>query len=364
MTLAWNIVAKNIHPHQQLQRKLRDKIGKLERHLQHFPPDAVHLQVALDRNPKKNLFTAALTLRVPSNVLRSAKSASDPVPALDQAVKALLRELGAFKADLRRESAWKRRARRQELHEAKPLRFTAHPLLPGHGPQTPEDLIRQVVTEQYGSLLNYVQRRIGHGAMDGIIPPHAIDAEAVADEVVQQAISRAHTKPPEYSYRFWLFYLAGRELERRFHEFRDRAITDVPIEAVLDPARRGPRDEDYLAQARLLHEDDLFDASDDTAGASLPDAHLAPDLAVAQGDLVQYLQQVSRAWEPRERALFELHYLEGFEPDELAMLENLKAPQVRELLEHVQGRLRDALTEAMKAKVSNRKAPLARMRNV
>jgi ribosomal subunit interface protein len=106
MTLKWTLVTKRIRPHDQLRNKLQQKISKLEAHLEHFPTDAVQLQVSLERYPKKLLFEAGLTLRLPSNILRAQKSGADPVPAFDNAVKALLRELSVLKSDLRRESRW------------------------------------------------------------------------------------------------------------------------------------------------------------------------------------------------------------------------------------------------------------------
>ncbi len=60
--IPWNLVTKNLHGHELLGKKLRQKITKLEQHLKHFPPDAVHLHVALERHPKKEHYTAALTL--------------------------------------------------------------------------------------------------------------------------------------------------------------------------------------------------------------------------------------------------------------------------------------------------------------
>ncbi len=112
MTLKWSLVTKGLRPHGQLQQKLRQKIRKLETHLEHFPPDAVYLQLALERHPKKVWFTAGLTLRLPSNILRAEKAGPDPVPAFDQGVRALLRELTVLKSALRRESQWQRAGRR------------------------------------------------------------------------------------------------------------------------------------------------------------------------------------------------------------------------------------------------------------
>jgi ribosomal subunit interface protein len=108
MKLNWNLVAKAMRPHGQLRAKLQQKIRKLEVHLEHFPTDAVHLQVNLERLPKKELFSVRLTLRLPSNVLYATKTTDDPIPAFDLAVKALLRELAVLKSALRHKSSWTR----------------------------------------------------------------------------------------------------------------------------------------------------------------------------------------------------------------------------------------------------------------
>jgi ribosome-associated translation inhibitor RaiA len=113
MTLKWNLVTKGMRPHTQLQSKLEQKIAKLETHLEHFPSDAVHLQVHLERHPKREWFDTALTLHLPSNTLESKKSGPDPLPVLDRAIKALLRELAVLKSALRHESDWGRVARRK-----------------------------------------------------------------------------------------------------------------------------------------------------------------------------------------------------------------------------------------------------------
>jgi ribosome-associated translation inhibitor RaiA len=113
MTLNWNLITKGMLPHAQLRSKLEQKVAKLETHLEHFPSDAVHLQVNLERHPKRVWFATALTLRLPSNILQSKKSGPDPLPAFDLAIKALLREVAMLKSALRRENDWQRVARRK-----------------------------------------------------------------------------------------------------------------------------------------------------------------------------------------------------------------------------------------------------------
>jgi ribosomal subunit interface protein len=94
-------VTKNLHGHELLLKIIRQKISKLERHPKHFPADTVHLHIALARYPKKPLHPAALTLRVPSNILRSEKSSPDLIKSFDDTMKALLSELDSLKSELR-----------------------------------------------------------------------------------------------------------------------------------------------------------------------------------------------------------------------------------------------------------------------
>jgi len=108
MTLNWSLSSKNMRPHTQLLERLRMKVKKLEKHLAHFPADAVHLQVKLQKHLRKTWFTASLTLNLPTGGMNAQKSAEDPVPAFDHAIKALLREIAGLKSSLRGKSEWQR----------------------------------------------------------------------------------------------------------------------------------------------------------------------------------------------------------------------------------------------------------------
>jgi ribosomal subunit interface protein len=345
MTLSWNVVAKKIHPHEQLQAKLREKVSKLERYLQHFPPDAVHLQVALDRQPKNGRFTVGLTLRVPSNILRSEKTAADPIPALDQAIRALLRELSSLKSTLRHEADWKRRGRNDQAHQAKPLQFAPTPLPAGQGPQSLGEVVRDMVQQHYASLLFHIRSRIDAAVSEGALPQHAIDAEAVADEVVRQAESRPQSKPAEQTYRVWLFSLARRELDRRLRDFRDQAVSTISLNAEetsrfteIDSGGAGDLNGRFAQP---------FEPEELETGDLTPDGHsVSPDAAAVESDLVAYLRGAAQKWPAEERDVFQLHFLEGFEPDEVAMLEKLSTAEVKLRVAEIQLRLRDLVAEA------------------
>lgn len=103
MKLSWSLFTKNIRPHAQLRLKLQQKVSKLEKHLEDYPPDAVHLKVNLERHPKKYWFTASVALKLPDRTLRCAKFSDDPVPAFEQGIRALIRELSEAQGGKRRQ---------------------------------------------------------------------------------------------------------------------------------------------------------------------------------------------------------------------------------------------------------------------
>ena len=345
-TFAWNFVSRNFRPHAQLQKKIRAKISKLERYLQHFPPDAVHLHIALARHPRKPLFTAALTLRVPSNVLHGEKKAADPIPALDRSVKALLRELSALKSELRREHLWKRQARRTALHKAKASRFTEQPQV-GGGTKTLAESISSLLQEHHGRLLAYVRRQLWRDKTAGDIPARAVDPRAVVGEVARQVLAAPERKPADASYPVWFYALARKELRARVRTLREQSRAAVPLEETHTLADEAERVEGYDPEQPLNIIEETLEPPIVETKDLLPDPRtLPPDEEVARHDLIDYLQRISSGWPKVERDVFALHFLEGLEADEIAMVETLKTSEARRLIEELQVRVRQLTASA------------------
>ncbi len=345
MTLAWNLVTKHLNAHDQLQEKIRQKISKLEQHLQHFPPDAVHLLVHLERHPKRDEFSAALTLRLPSNILHSRKVAVDPIPAFDLAVKALLRELAGFKSELRREEHWKRLERRQALREAMAVRFATHPQT--GGPQSLADTLAEMIKRYHGRLLYHVQRQLWRDQLDGNVSKGAIDAQAVIDEVARQALAAPHRKPEDISYRAWLYSLIRRELKRRYKLLHAQGEQNVPIDETSRVEDEAEVAEGYDAEQPLeIIEEEIEPHIVHLADLMADTRAERPDDAAMEHDLVDYLHRLAKTWPAQEQAVFDLHFLEGFDEDEVAMVEKVEVPKARELIANVQARLRDVLMQA------------------
>jgi len=127
ITIAWNVVNLNFHANESLLAHLRHKITKLEQYLGSFAQDTVHLLIELRRDLKTDTYTAALSLRLADNILRSQQSAKDVKQAFDEALKGLASEIKSRKFAASQQQA----------------RFSDQPMAEGTGPQNYEELTRQ-----------------------------------------------------------------------------------------------------------------------------------------------------------------------------------------------------------------------------
>jgi len=343
-SFSWNIVTKGFHAQEQVHQKLRSSLSKLERHLEHFPSDAVHLQVVLEKHPRKPQFTAGLVLRVPSNILRSAQDAPDPVPALSGAAKTLLRQLASLKSDLRREGLWKRKSRRAELRATKPLRLAAAPLANGRGPQNLGDVIGALLEENYARLLRYVRRHLWHEVRLKKLPEGSVDARAVVDEVARLALAAPEKKPAGVGFLLWFYMLARRELARRCKAVRTQAQETVPLEEPRVLPEYAETADGYEPERPLDIVEQVLEPPVVETKDLVPDPRTAPpDEVVARRELLEGVQNTANNWPKPEREAFELYFVEGFEPGEIAMVLGLSVKEAEGLLAGIRGRVRDTL---------------------
>ncbi len=331
-TIPWNLVTRNIVGHEFLRKKIHEKIVKLETHLKHFPAGTTHLHIALDRHARKNLFTAALTLRVPSNIVYAKKSSGDVIKALNDAVKAVLRELESLKSGLRREALWKRKRRREELRdEIKGAAFTDAPQPDGAGPQEQGEVVEEFLRQNYAGLLRHVRRSVLDTESSGDAPGGEIDPRRVVDEVVRQTMTGWRGKPGKPDWLAWLYQLTHEEMRRRREAGEISREMESMEETPAQPLDAGADEwEPLIAELR----------------ESVPDpAAVPPDEAVARKDLLEFVQSRIQSWPRIERDLFNLHFIEGFESGDVAMIVGVPPRAVHEMIGGLHERMRHLLIE-------------------
>lgn len=345
--ITWNIVNQGVIPGTTVNEKLVPRIGRLARHLGHFPTDAMHLQVALSKLEKKGIYTVKLTLRLPSNILYAAKSDKNLLRAIDVATKALEREVDALRSELRRDFQWKRPAWRARLRTEKELVF-AEPMEAGTGPQSETDMVSDLLAAHEDRLLAHARRELRVAELTGEIPRGWITVGDLVDEAAHRALADPEQMPDDLTYEHWFYRLISEELAR------------VRRECAEERAARGERPLPDRRYGIGVDEEEGYDAEQPLdlvtheiePDEPLPEEQFSdpksppPDAVVAGRELIEILHQEVKNWSPVEQEIFELHYLSGFELGDIAMIRGLKRADVETLQEIIHQRLRNFVKQS------------------
>jgi len=115
----YNIEFKNFTPQKEIQKRIQQLIGKIEKKAQAFSPDARYLRLMLEENSVRKLYRVSITLELPKKTLATNEERHELVAAIRDAFAEIERQLEAHKATLRGEPVWKRRTRREQLRKVK-----------------------------------------------------------------------------------------------------------------------------------------------------------------------------------------------------------------------------------------------------
>ncbi|MBN2130102.1 MAG: HPF/RaiA family ribosome-associated protein [Sedimentisphaerales bacterium] len=345
MIINWNIVDRAGQDHDVIAAKLRPKIAKLEKHLAHFPRDAVHLQIGLDSRASDKTYEVTLNLRVPSDVLHVSKESESLIAALDEGVNTLVRRLKRLKARYRKDHTWKHR--RAERIPEREVAFTEGPLPARQGPQSREDAVVEVLKQDYACLLGFVSRRLTEYVGGGSIPRGAIDPHDIVDCVAEYALRNPELKPESMDYHSWCSSLAFRETRKAVRLYAEEARISVTVDLDSSPEAVPNGDDDLEPEELALNLLQNYLEPDETTLADLiPDPHAeSPETEVARMDMLAALRSVSRQWPNTDREIFQLHFLEGMSVDDVAHAFGCERAAVETAVSRIGARLRSVLTE-------------------
>src|ERR1700757_912242 len=326
--ISWNIVSRNVSPGLTVKEKLTRKITRFAKHLVHFPPESLHLQVILEKLENKHSFTVRMTLRLPSNMLHAEKSHENLLAAIDSAAAALENEVKSLKAELRSDYRWKRPAYRARL--AREALVFSEPMETGTGPQTDADMVSDLLQVHEKQLVAHARRELRMAELGNELPRGILEARGVVDEVARVCLAEPGKKPETLTYEQWFYQLIRQEIDRQrrlYVEERGNRIETAPKEW----AER---------QSEIGGEDDLG-GEEDLPEHRIPDrAVLPPDVIIAGQELLEMLQEEIKGWPTDEQQVFELYFLVGFEASEIAKIHRQSNNQVEATIATIQSRLR------------------------
>lgn len=341
MAIAWNIVNQTGEAFEIVSDKVRRKIGKLETILSRFPQDAIHLQIILEEVPKRKSYTVKFNLRIPSNILSVHKESKSLVQALDDATRSLLLRLEKDKSKRRNEHLRRRGAKGKPRDTG----FAELPLAEGVQPQSHADLVSEVLANNHERLLRFVNRQIKQYVASGTVPEDSIDPREIVDRVAEVAITDPELKPETMDYPTWCSTLAFKQTRTAVREYLADSSQAVPIDLDVGPTveERSGEDVDTEAYAlNVLH--DVIEPEEATLADYIADTRVSPpDVTVEEREMVETLRRISRTWPKIDREIFEMHYLEGLNSEDIADALKCRRRDVSRALDRIQNTIRRRL---------------------
>jgi RNA polymerase sigma factor (sigma-70 family) len=329
-------VGYKVHKTPAIEKEVSHQIEKVQKRLQVFRPELVHLKAVIDQNSAREGTLVSLNLRLPSGQITAQKKAGSPTAAIKAAFDELIQQIGRHKELLRSSHKWRRwRGGAQESREpgvsfGVPFEETLAAVMP---PTISADDIGSYVNANLSRLERFVDRELHFRRADEEVLEDALSTSEVVDEVIARALSD-HDRPEKLSLEPWLYRLALQamnEMTRRLHEL------ESPVH--LEASRR---------RQNVLASDEpglQFHQADEgwTRESVIPDRRVStPEQAAYSDEVVALVQAALRGADRTDREAFLLYAIEGFSLGEIAAITGRHLEAVRESVNRARDCVRSA----------------------
>jgi DNA-directed RNA polymerase specialized sigma24 family protein/ribosome-associated translation inhibitor RaiA len=323
-------ISYRAHKSPAVEEEINHQIEKLQKRLQAFRPELVHLKGSFDRHSAHEGFTFCLNLRLPSGQMAAREAAASDLAVVKTAFAELLQQFSKHKDLLRSSHKWRgRRLPGTAAEKQVPFDQTLAALPPL---TISSDDVRSYVNANLIRLERFVERELSFRQLSGDIGFHSITKEEVVDEVVARALGEGIEKPDRVALEPWLYRLSI------------QAINEISVQNDADGS--AVRLEDSARTPNVQGSDEAqlqFHQPDE----DLTEENLIPDLAthtpedIAYNDeMIALVRLALGAARHQDREAFILHAIEGFSVDEIAGITDRGAEEVRRSIVAAREKLR------------------------
>jgi RNA polymerase sigma factor (sigma-70 family) len=323
------------HGQQRAPEVIKEEIRQLEPRLARFKPELVRLEVTVSQTRGKMIIHASLRLQLPSGIVVAQEEGREVEPVLRKAFADLRKRLERHVARLKRESEWKRPARRARIGA----------LLPPARDKAEADrrgLYFDLIEDHLDKVYDAVRRELTYLQANGAVPGGALSVRDLVDATILKGLDHFEKRPTEFSVGDWLIRLAYETIEAEARALR-RALPDgvasldaEPEEPTVEPTQSDAEMFDYYQPDEVLHLEDLV--SDDTSAD--PETEVAQH--EAQAALHRAIADLPALW----RKVLLCFDLEGKPPENTAVLLDLSQEDVGRIAEASRTFLREKLHES------------------
>jgi len=309
-----------------VEKEANHHIAKLEKRLQVFRPELVHLHGSVEQNSNREGVVVSLNLRLPSGQMAAQSSGPTAVAAIKASFSDLVTQLGKHKDLLRTQQKQKRRLLRHSEREQS-LSKVAFENTPAavHAPLISDSDVRDWVNANLPRLEDYVERELRYRENNGLLSSNLVSREEVIDEVIVSALGDAEEKPELLSLERWLYRLAIRSIGRLASSNGD-AVSAVPLEVSARKQNVQASDEPVL---QYHQPDEMLTANDVIADSRIS----TPEEAAASVEMVNLVEGALRSARREDREAFILYAIEGFTIEEISATTDRSVADVRKSIE-------------------------------
>jgi DNA-directed RNA polymerase specialized sigma24 family protein/ribosome-associated translation inhibitor RaiA len=334
-------ICYKVHKTPDIEKEIQHHLQKLQKRLQVFRPELVHLKGIMEQSSPREGIAVSLNLRLPSGQMAAQKSAPAAAAALKAAFEDLLQQLNKHKALLRSTHKWPRWRGGNEGRPEPQVPFE-DTIAAVRAPLVSADDIRSYVNANLGHLQRFVERELYFREAAEQIAPESVTKDEVIDEVIARALSDGGDKPERLALEPWLYRLALLAMDELGAPGQENG-SGVPLEQSARKPNVRASDEPELQ----FHQPDEMLTGENV----IPDRRAStPEDIACSDEMVALVQFALSAAEPADREAFILHAIEGFSADEIAAITDRPLEQVRSSITVARDHLRRSLPLAARVK--------------
>jgi DNA-directed RNA polymerase specialized sigma24 family protein/ribosome-associated translation inhibitor RaiA len=344
-------ISYRIHKTPAVEKDIHHQIEKLQKRLQVFRPELVHLKGMVEEISAREGTSVSLNLRLPSGQMAVETKAPTAAAAVKSAFDDLIQQLNKHKELLRSSHKWQRRqndssARR---HSSVPFEQTVAAVFPA---TVSSDDVRSYVNVNLSRLERFVEREIYFRETSDLVAIDSITKDEVIDETIAAALAdgpgeNGQEKPERLALEPWLYRLAMQALDQlsRPDESNGGAVH------LEDSARK--RNVKASDEAELQFHQPDESITEETIIAD--DRVATPEQIVGADEMMRLIASALRDIIPAHREAFILHAIEGFGVDEISAITGVPPDRVLISISAARDHLRKSpgLVRQFKGKMAN-----------
>lgn len=329
-------ISYRLHKIPAVEKDIQHQIERLQKRLQVFRPELVHLKGVVEEISVREGTSVSLNLRLPSGQMAVQSTAASAAAAVKSAFEDLLQQVTKHKEILRASHKWQRGRRGNSARPVTQMREVPfeQTLAAVFPPTISADDVRSYVNVNLARLERFVEREIYFREEQEAIARDSLTREEVIDETIAAALADGLEKPERLALEPWLYRLALRALDE-LSRTDDSDGHAMPLE---ESARRPNVKGSDESELQFHQPDESI-----TGATVIPDGRVAtPEEILASDEILRLIASALRDLGSGPREAFILYAIEGFRVDEIVAITGHSSERVLAFVSAARDHLRKA----------------------